>query len=57
MGFASWAKHAHQLAGRHADTVTSGIDKAATAAKQKSPDKVGYIDKVAEVAKKTVVPK
>ncbi len=54
MGFSKWAKQAQKLASQHSDKVYAGIDKAATTAKQKSPDKGGYIDKVAKAAKSAV---
>ena len=57
MGFSKWAKQAQKLAARHSDKVYDGIDKAATAAKKKSPGNSGYIDKAAKAAKGAVPPK
>jgi hypothetical protein len=57
MGFSKWAKQAQKLASQHSDKVHAGIDKAATTAKQKSPDKSGYIDKAVKAAKSAVPPK
>jgi hypothetical protein len=57
MGFAKWAKQAQQLANQHSDKIHTGIDQAATKAKQKSPAKSGYIEKAAQAAKKAVPPK
>ena len=54
MGFAKWAKQAQKLAAQHSDKIHSGIDKAATTAKRKSPDKSSYIDKAASAAKSAV---
>lgn len=56
MGFAKWAKQAQKLAAQHSDKIHGGIDKAATTAKQKSPDKSSYIDKAASAAKSAVRP-
>ena len=42
------------LASKHSDKITTGIDKAASTAKQKQPTKASYIDKAAAYAKKTV---
>ncbi len=57
MGFSKWAKQPQKLAPQHSDKVHAGIDKAATTAKQKSPDKSSYIDKAAKAAKSAVQPK
>jgi MT0933-like antitoxin protein len=57
MGFSKWAKQAQQLANQHSDKIHSGIDQAASKAKQKSPTKSSYIDKAAQAAKKAVQPK
>ena len=57
MGYSKWAKQAQKLAAQHSDKVHAGIDKAATTAKQKSPDKSSYIDKAAKAAKSAVQPK
>ena len=54
MAFSKWAKQAQKLAAQHGDKITSGIDKAASTAKQKQPTKSSYIDKAAQYAKKTV---
>lgn len=54
MGLSKWAKHAGRFAAQHSDTISAGIDKAASAAKQKQPSKGTYIDKAATYAKKTV---
>ncbi|HRY08955.1 MAG: antitoxin [Actinobacteria bacterium] len=57
MGFSKWMKQAHELAAEHSDKVHAGIDKAATSAKRKAPDKGSYIDKAATAAKSAVQPK
>ena len=57
MGFSKWAKQAQKLASQHSDKVHASIDKPATTAKQKSPDKSSYIDKAAKAAKAAVQPK
>jgi hypothetical protein len=54
MGFAKWAKQAQKLANQHSDKIHTGIDQAATKAKQKSPARSGYIDKAAQAAKSAV---
>ena len=52
MAFSKWAKQASKLAAQHSDKINSGIDKAASTAKQKQPTKSSYIDKAAGFAKK-----
>ncbi len=54
MGFSKWAKQAQKLAGQHSDKIAPVIDKAADKAKASQPSKSSHIDKVADLAKKSV---
>lgn len=54
MGFSKWAKQAQKLANQHSDKIAPVIDKAATKAKASQPSRSSYIDKAAEMAKKSV---
>lgn len=54
MGFSNWAKQAQNLANKHSDKINTGIDKAASKAKTIQPSKSTHVDKVADLAKKTV---
>ncbi len=54
MGFSKWVKQAQKLAGQHSDKIAPVIDKAADKAKASQPSKSSHIDKVADLAKKSV---
>ena len=54
MGFSKWAKQAQSLADKHSDKINTGIDKAASKAKTIQPSKSSHVDKVADLAKKSV---
>lgn len=54
MGLSKWAKQAQKLASQHSDKINPVIDKAAAKAKASQPTESSYVDKAADLAKKSI---